>query len=148
MPHVLIVDDEAEIQTGVSPLVAAEGFSVAAAGTLREARIQLSRQQPDALLLDLRLPDGNGMDLVADVERRKGTQIILITGIASVETAVEALRIGAADYLVKPVNLARLRAVLSRIPRPSDLQAEIGDLRGELRRLGRFGPMLGNSAVM
>ncbi|HZP13195.1 MAG TPA: sigma-54 dependent transcriptional regulator [Nevskiaceae bacterium] len=148
MPHVLIVDDDPQTREALGALTAAEGFSVAVAADLREARIQLTRQQPDALLIDLTLPDGSGLDLIPEVERRSGTEIILITGNASVETAVEALRVGAADYLVKPVNVARLRAVLSRVPRPADLKAQIGQLRGELRRLGHFGQMLGNSPAM
>jgi two-component system response regulator AtoC len=148
MPHVLIVDDDAETRAALGTLTAGEGFTVAAAGDLREARIQLTRQQPDVLLIDLNLPDGNGLELIPEVDRRAATEIILITGNASVETAVGALRVGASDYLVKPVNVARLRAILSRVPRPADLKAQIGSLRGELRKLGRFGHMLGNSPVM
>ncbi len=148
MPHVLIVDDDPETREALGTLTAAEGFSVTAAGDLREARIEITRQQPDVLLIDLSLPDGSGLDLIPQVERRNGTEIILITGNASVETAVEALRVGAADYLTKPVNVARLRALLSRVPRPADLKAQIGTLRNELRRLGRFGHLLGNSQAM
>ena len=78
---------------------------------------------------------------------RASTEIVLITGHASVETAVEALRLGAADYLTKPINFRRLKALLSRVPRTVDLKAEIGALRGELRRLGHFGQMLGAAPV-
>ncbi|MGE5623088.1 MAG: sigma-54-dependent transcriptional regulator, partial [Bacillota bacterium] len=69
-------------------------------------------------------------------------------GHASVETAVEALRLGAADYLTKPINFKRLKALLSRIPRTVDLKEEIGVLRSELRRLGHFGQMLGAAPAM
>ena len=75
------------------------------------------RQRPDVVLIDLKLPDGSGMDLFNDIESRATTEIVLITGHASVETAVEALRLGAADYLTKPINFRRLKALLSRIPR-------------------------------
>ena len=148
MPSVLIVDDDPDTREVLGTLTAAEGFSVAAAGDLREARIQMTRQQFDVLLIDLSLPDGSGLDLIPEVDRRNGTEIILITGNASVETAVEALRIGAADYMTKPLNVARLRSALSRVPRPADLKAQIGALRSELRRLGRFGHLLGNSQAM
>jgi DNA-binding NtrC family response regulator len=148
MPHALIVDDDPQTREALGALTAAEGFSVAAAADLREARIQLTRQQPDVLLIDVTLPDGSGLDLIPEVERGTDTEIILITGNASVETAVKALRVGAADYLTTPVNVARLRSVLSRVPRPADLKAEIGTLRSELRRLGRFGNLLGNSPAM
>ena len=148
MPHILIVEDDANARAALCELVGAEGFTTAQAGSLRDARIQMSRHSPDAVLIDLQLPDGNGMDLMEDIAPHSGTEIIVMTGHASVETAVEALRMGAADYLVKPVNFQRLKSVLARIPRPGDLKAEIGSLRGELRRLGLFGQMLGNSTVM
>lgn len=148
MPHILIVEDDANARAALGELVGAEGFTTALAGSLRDARIQMSRHSPDAVLIDLVLPDGNGMDLMEDIPPHSGTEIIVMTGHASVETAVEALRMGAADYLVKPVNFQRLKSVLARIPRPGDLKAEIGNLRGELRRLGLFGQMLGNSPVM
>ncbi|AXW64739.1 sigma-54-dependent Fis family transcriptional regulator (plasmid) [Ralstonia solanacearum] len=148
MPHILIVEDDASARAALGELVSAEGFTTAQAGSLRDARIQISRHSPDAVLIDLVLPDGNGMDLMEDIPSHSGTEIIVMTGHASVETAVEALRMGAADYLVKPVNFQRLKSILARIPRPGDLKAEIGNLRGELRRLGLFGQMLGNSPAM
>ncbi len=148
MPHILIVEDDASARTALGELVSTEGFTTALAGSLRDARIQMSRHSPDAVLIDLLLPDGNGMDLMEDIPAHSATEIIVMTGHASVETAVEALRMGAADYLVKPVNFQRLKSILARIPRPGDLKAEIGTLRGELRRLGLFGQMLGNSPVM
>src|SRR6267142_2321776 len=62
--------------------------------------------------------------------------------------AVDALRAGATDYLVKPVDVERLRAILKRVPRAGELRAEIGELRDELRKLGRFGHILGSSPPM
>jgi DNA-binding NtrC family response regulator len=148
MPHVLIVDDEPNTRAALAEIVAAEGFTTAVAGDLREARIQIVRQAPDAVLTDLKLPDGSGMDLFQDLDPKLAVEVILITGHASVESAVAALRLGAADYLVKPINIQRLKAILDRIPRAGDLKAEIGSLRDELRRFGRFGRMLGNSSAM
>jgi DNA-binding NtrC family response regulator len=148
MPHVLIVDDEPNTRAALAEIVAAEGFTTAVAGDLREARIQIVRQAPDAVLTDLKLPDGSGMDLFQDLDPKLAVEVILITGHASVESAVAALRLGAADYLVKPINIQRLKAILDRIPRAGDLKAEIGSLRDELRRFGRFGRMLGNSTAM
>jgi len=148
MAHVLIVDDDANTRAVMAALVEAEGFTSASARDLREAHIQLTRQQPDVLLLDLYLPDGDGMDLLDAIDNRAATEVILITGNASVETAIGALRAGATDYLVKPVNVARLRTILSRLPKASELKSQIGALRGELRRAGYFGLMLGKSPVM
>src|SRR5207244_4955638 len=133
MSNVLIVDDDANTREALGALAQAEGFTTAAAGSVAEARIQLVRQRPDVVLMDLRLPDGSGMDLFEDLEDRSSIETILITGHASVESAVEALRLGASDYLTKPVNMQRLRAVLARVPKSGELRAEIGALREELR---------------
>ncbi|QJR11052.1 Regulatory protein AtoC [Usitatibacter rugosus] len=148
MPHALIVEDDEIAREALEELVRDAGFTTATAGTLRDARIQLTRQHPDVVLIDLKLPDGTGMDLVADIEDRRATQVVLITGYASVETAVEALRRGASDYLTKPINLERLKAVLSRVPKSGVLRAEIGKMRDELRDSGRFGRLVGRSPAM
>ena len=148
MAHALIVDDDENTRESMAALVEAEGFTTACAADLRAAHIQLTRQQPDIVLIDLHLPDGDGLDLIDAIENRSETEIILITGNASVDTAVAALRAGAADYLVKPVNIARLRSILQRVPKASDLKSQIGALRSELRRVGYFGHMLGKSPVM
>jgi DNA-binding NtrC family response regulator len=148
MPHLLLVDDDPEALEWLSELAKGEGFSVAQADSLRAARIHMSRLQPDVLLTDLQLPDGQGIELVNDLESRESTEVVLITGHASVESAVQALRLGATDYMVKPVDVDRLRAILRRVPRTGELRAEIGELREELRRLGRFGHLLGSSPPM
>jgi len=148
MPHVLIVDDDANTRDALAEIVMAEGFSSAVAGSIRDAQLRIAQQRPDVVLIDLKLPDGNGMDLFNDIEARATTEIVLITGHASVETAVEALRLGAADYLTKPINFRRLKALLSRVPRTVDLKKEIGELRNELCRLGHFGQMLGVAPSM
>ncbi|HUR41979.1 MAG TPA: sigma-54 dependent transcriptional regulator [Verrucomicrobiae bacterium] len=148
MPHVLIVDDDAATAAALSELVAAEGFTVAACGSVSDARAEVARLKPDIILCDLRLPDGSGLDVFRSVEASGGIEVVLITGHASVETAVQALREGVSDYLVKPVNPQRVKAILARVPRGGDLKAEIGSLRGQLRRLGRFDHMIGRSPAM
>jgi len=148
MSHVLIVDDDENTREALAAIATAEGFTTAVAGSVAEARIQLVRQRPDVVLMDLRLPDGSGIDLFEDLEDRSNIETILITGHASVESAVEALRLGASDYLTKPVNLERLKAVLARFPKSGELRAEIGALRDELRRLDRFGRLVGRSPAM
>jgi len=134
MPHLLVVDDEPNTRAALVEIVRAQGFTTSAAGDLREACIQIAYQMPDVILADLKLPDGNGMDLFKEVEAAGTVEFIVMTGHASVESAVDALRMGAADYLVKPINMQRLKSVLDRVPRTGDLKAEIGSLRGELLR--------------
>ena len=148
MPHVLVVDDDTDTLEWLAEFARGEGFTVSKATSLRNARIQLTQNRPDVLFTDLQLPDGSGLDLVEDLESPEATEIVVMTGHASVDTAVEALRRGAADYMVKPVDVARLQAVLKRVPAPHELTAEIGELRQELKGLGRFGHMIGSSPVM
>ena len=145
MPHVLIVDDDIDALASLEELVVREGFATATATNLKQAREQMALRRPDVVLLDLMLPDGDGMDLFQDVESRATTEVVLITGHASMETSIEALRLGAADYLIKPVNAKQIKAILSRVARPNDLKKEISVLRSELRSLGRFGRVLGTS---
>src|SRR5687767_3107663 len=149
MPHSLIVDDDRNFSAGLSELVSREGFTTSTAHNLKEARAELGKTYPDVTLVDLNLPDGSGLDLLHDIEAGGGGgQVILITGHASVDTAVEALRRGATDYLTKPVDFARVKAVLANVARTRELREEIGSLRGELRELGRFGPLIGASPAM
>jgi DNA-binding NtrC family response regulator len=147
MPHALIVDDDLSFRLGIAEVVNKEGFTTATASTLAEARTELQRQTPDVLLTDLQLPDGSGLSLLPEVEEAN-PEIILVTGHASVETAVDALRLGVTDYLSKPVDLARIKTVLANVSRTRELKREIGTLRTELRKLGRFGALIGASPAM
>ena len=148
MPHILMVDDDPEALEWLSEFVKSEGFTVGKASSLRGARINLAQMRPDVIFADLQLPDGEGIELIKDLETLEGTEFVLITGHATVESAVSALRQGASDYLTKPVDIDRLRAILKRVPGTAELREEIGELRQELRGLGRFGHILGNSPVM
>src|SRR2546428_4254228 len=148
MPHALIVDDEPDSAETLVALVATEHFTVATAGSLRDARRQMALQEPDIVLLDLVLPDGNGMQLFEDAKALPNTEVVLITGHASLETSIQALRLGAADYLVKPLNMKQLHGVLSRVTKPSALKAEVAHLTEELERDGHFGPLWGRAPAM
>jgi len=148
MAHVLIVDDEPDGAEMLAALIAAERFTVATAGSLADARRQIALQAPDLVLLDLLLPDGSGMKLISEVKAAKPCEVVLITGHASLETSVQALRLGAADYLVKPPNMAQLRGILSRLAKPSTLQADQMSLQQELEREGHFGQLWGRSDTM
>ena len=148
MARALIVDDDDAFVSGLAEVVRREGFTVALAGTLGDARREIADAPPDIVLVDLLLPDGNGMDLLETQEPGSGPEIVLITGNASLETAVDALRRGATDYLTKPIDMGRLKVTLNALARTVEMKDQIGCLRGELRRLGRFGPLVGGSAPM
>ena len=148
MGHALIVEDDADSARMMAALVGAEGFSAATARSLRDARRQMALQQPDLVLLDLRLPDGNGMALLDDQDLIGNSEVVLMTGHASLETSIQALRYGAADYLIKPISAKQLQSILSRVTRPSVLRAEVDSLNEDLQRTGRFGHLVGRSEPM
>ena len=129
-------------------IIASKGYSVAIVHSLEEARKQMAMQSPDLVLLDLRLPDGNGLTLFAEQSLLANSEVVLMTGYASLETSIEALRLGAADYLVKPVSRLQLEGVLSRVMRPSALAAELESWHERLRVTGRFGHLVGRSEPM
>ncbi len=144
----LIVDDDAHFRASLAALVAREGFQTREADTLARARERLAEAIPDVVLVDLSLPDGDGLELLRDEELPDALEVIVITGNATVDSAVSSLRDGALDYLTKPVDRARLKTVLTHVARTRELKQEVRDLRGELRELGRFGPMVGRSKPM
>ena len=125
-PHALLVDDDLGFVLGLAEAVQREGFTVSTATTLAQAREEIARQEPDALLVDLQLPDGSGLDLVQPADGRLPPGVVFITGHASVDLAVEALRRGAADFLTKPVDLARVKMALANLGRTRELSREIG----------------------
>ena len=148
MLSALILDDDPESQEALAALVALEGFQTLRAGTLAEARSRLASDLIDVALVDLTLPDGSGFDIVRDLQDHSSAEIVVVTGSASVDSAVEALRVGAADYLLKPVDTTRLRVILNNVARTRELKREVSALRGTLRELGRFGPLVGASPAM
>ncbi len=148
MPHVLIVDDDLSYLFGTAELVGREGFTTSTASSLAAAREELARQVPDVVLLDYSLPDGEGIELLEELRQLPDTDVIFVTGNASIESAVGAIRMGASNYLVKPVDFARIKAALATVEQTRRLKEQIGSLRGELRKLGHFGPLIGGSPAM
>ena len=148
MTHALIVDDDVDSAEMLATLLSGEGLSAATANTLAEARRQMALQSPDLILLDLHLPDGSGMTLLDDEKVRANAEIVLITGHASLETSIEALRLGAADYLIKPINIRQLKGVLSRVAKPAAVQAEISTLTHDATQSAKFGELRGRSPAM
>lgn len=148
MADALIIEDDRHTLNALATLVELEGFEVRTAQTLAEARVALGQRQPHVILSDLVLPDGRGITLLEELNNESSTEFILITGEASIGTAVEALRLGAYDYLTKPVDEARLTTLLANVARTRRLKEEINALRDELKSMGRFGKMIGTSEPM
>jgi two-component system response regulator AtoC len=149
MPHALAVDDDPNFLSALAELIEGQGFTTNTASTLRDARTQVSHKTPDVALVDLYLPDGSGIDLLKDLEQGNSTEVVLMTGHADVESAVQALRLGASDYLTKPLDIGRLKSILANVasvqPGISALVAEAEEATEEV---GRLGLLLGASAPM
>jgi two-component system response regulator AtoC len=148
MSHALIVEDDVDAAQMMAALVAGDNFTVATAHNLGDARRQLALQPPDIVLLDLQLPDGSGMSLFDDPELLAQSEVVLITGHASLDTSIQALRLGAADYLVKPISAKQLHGILSRVMRPSTLKAELATMNAKWKDTGTFGHLWGRSPMM
>jgi two-component system, NtrC family, response regulator HydG len=144
----LIVDDDDDFRASVAALVRREGFETRLAGSLEEARKSMSDESPDLVLVDLQLPDGHGLELLDDTLPASDTEFVVVTGNGGVDTAVHAMREGALDYLAKPFDPAKVSGVLANVARTRGLKRELNGLRWQLRKLGRFGKLVGSSPPM
>jgi two-component system KDP operon response regulator KdpE len=116
--HVLVVDDEPQILRGLKVVLRSAGFQVAQAATKREALDAIAVRPPDVIILDLVLPDGNGVEVCEEVRRWSTLPIIVLSAVGDEREKVRALDAGADDYVTKPFGTdeltARIRAVLRR----------------------------------
>lgn len=131
--RVLVVEDEAAIRRFVRLALEGEGMEVHEAETLRRGIIEAGTRRPDLIVLDLGLPDGDGVELIRDLRAWSQTPVIVLSARAAEEQKILALDSGADDYLVKPFGtgelLARVRAQLRRHAPTADDVLEFGDLR-------------------
>lgn len=112
--HILIIDDEPDLRTLYELTLLREGYRVEAAADLAQARAQLQEKRFDAVITDMRLPDGLGLELLRElVSQQRPERCVVITAHGSAENAVEALKVGAFDYLTKPVDLKQFRSVVA-----------------------------------
>lgn len=118
MTKVLIIEDDANIRQAIQILLEEESYRVIAAGTLAEGRKKTEAEQPDLVLLDLMLPDGDGLDYCREYHQRSNVPIIIVSAKGEEVDKVVGLEIGADDYLTKPFSkrelLARIKTVLRR----------------------------------
>jgi len=136
--RILIVDDEREVRDGLLEFLRDEGYETAGAETLAEARQDLSRSPFDLVLLDLRLPDGSGLDLLAELNVPDAPPVVVVTAFPEVQTAVRALKLGAQDYINKPFDLDELLLTVNRTLETRELREEVTSFReGQKLRLRR-----------
>jgi len=147
--RLLIVEDDAAQRVGLQKLLTSWGFAVDVARDGREALEKIAADRPSIVLSDLVMPNLGGLDLLRAL-KQDGSDItmVLLTAQGSVETAVEAIKQGAYDYLTKPVDPQRLRIVLDQVAARHDTLREVRALRRQLQERGTFGSLVGASLEM
>jgi two-component system KDP operon response regulator KdpE len=134
--RVLVVDEEPQIVRGLRVILTNAGYAVEEATTKREALDAVSVRPPDAIVLDLVLPDGNGIEVCTDIRRWSQVPIVVLSAVGDERQKVRALDAGADDYVTKPFGseelLARMRAVLRRKSEEGDSVVQIGNLEIDL----------------
>ncbi len=148
--HVLVVDDDEAVRKACCQIASGMGFAVVlGAESATAARAILKHQRIDLLLLDLKLPGGGGLPLLEQVKAlHPDTAVIVMTAFATVASAVEAMRIGAGDYLTKPFALEELTTVLERTAKQLELDVQSRLLRERLRTQQGMGGIVGQSPEM
>ena len=147
-PRVLVVDDEPQIVRGLRVILSNAGYGVEQATTKREALDAVSVRPPDAIVLDLVLPDGDGIEVCKEIRRWSQVPIVVLSAVGDERQKVRALDAGADDYVTKPFGseelLARMRAVLRRRSEDGDSAVRVGDLEIDLadRAVRRNGEQL------
>ncbi|MCG6551969.1 MAG: sigma-54 dependent transcriptional regulator [Candidatus Magnetominusculus sp. LBB02] len=149
MIRILVVDDEIGICRSLEMLFKKEGYDVAAAHTASVAIPMITERDFEIIFTDLKLPDASGLDIIKHAkERLPSCQIIVITGFASIETAVEAIKSGAYDYLTKPLAIDKVRVICKNAIEKITLTDEIAHLRKELYHSFGFENIIGKSQLI
>ncbi|HZI80246.1 MAG TPA: sigma-54 dependent transcriptional regulator [Vicinamibacterales bacterium] len=147
--RVLIVEDEPATRVGLTELVRTWGFTAASASDGQEALERITEFRPTIIISDLVMPRMSGLDLLRALANDGGEYtIVILTAQGTVETAVEAIKEGAYDYLTKPIEPQRLKILLDKIVERQDTLREVKVLRKQLRDQGAFGQMVGASSQM
>ena len=148
-PLLLVVDDELPVLKVVERLAAKIGFDVVTCASGAEAMRTLLRKPADLAMVDLRMPDVNGLDLLRQIRTTvPGCDVILMTAYAAVDSAVEAIKLGAREYLTKPFDFERLKQVLEDIRAELVRRAQVLALESQVARQLEFCGMLGRSPAM
>ncbi len=147
--QVLVVDDQEVIRELCTEIAESLGYRVTTAGSGDEALEVLEREHVDVLMTDLKMPGMGGMELLGHIKARSPqTEVLIMTAYGSVQSAVEAMKIGACDYITKPFNAEEVKLLLERAVQKMDVINENRLLREQVRYKSGYGDLLGSSPAM
>src|SRR5690606_37694478 len=148
-PKLLIVDDERHVAEGLQMILSDDGYAAEMATDGEEAWQKVQSGEFGLVLADLKMPGMDGLELFARMrEQGIDSEVIIITGAGTVASAVEAMRVGAYDYLTKPLDLARIKALVPKALEKYQVKTANRQLQERIEKLTRFGEMLGESEEM
>jgi DNA-binding NtrC family response regulator len=146
---IIIIDDDMLTRVSTADLIKSWGYEVETAASFNEGLKLVNEAVPDVAIIDLRLPDGDGMELLNLIrEGHPEVDAIILTGHASIDSAIEAIKKGAENYLEKPSDPNRLFVTLKKIAEKKDMRSEIVTLRRQLQKMGAFGALIGKAKPM
>lgn len=149
MIRVLIVDDEIRLAEAFKEQLTDEGMYVATAARGKDALLALRRETFDVVVLDIKLPDMDGVELLLKMKQLEpNMEVIMLTGFASVETAIRSMKIGAYDYLTKPCKMTELSSVISKAYEKKALKVRATVLEEQLHRIAGKTEFIGKSKEM
>lgn len=146
MSKVLIVDDEEKLRNLLARLIKLEGFAVTEVGNFKAAHKAIEREEPDVILCDVKLPDGNGIDFIKEVKEKHSTvEIILLTAYGNIPDGIQAMKNGAFDYITKGDDNDRVIPLLNKALEKVDLQKKIARLEEQVGKKYSFESIIGTS---
>jgi DNA-binding NtrC family response regulator len=146
---IIIIDDDMLTRVSTADLIKSWGYEVDTAASFNEGLKLVNEAVPDVAIIDLRLPDGDGMELLTLIrDGHPEVDAIILTGHASIDSAIEAIKKGAENYLEKPSDPNRLLVTLKKIAEKKDMRSEIVTLRRQLQKMGAFGALIGKTKPM
>lgn len=149
LEKVLIVEDEMHARTGLTELIASWGYRTECAADGAEGLERVVQWAPGIVVTDLKMPRMDGMELLERLrDLPQNVTVIMLTAQGSIESAVEAMRMGAYDYIPKPVDPVRLKTILQNASRQRESDVELEATRRQLRDTGVLGPLVGSSPEM
>jgi DNA-binding NtrC family response regulator len=146
---ILLVDDEKLIRWSLKQELSKDGFGILEAETVSQALVLLKEFDPDLIILDQKLPDGTGLDMLRQMKNGEGTlPVVMVTAYDRSDVAVQAMKLGAFDYVTKPINIEELKIVIAKVLESTRLKRQVAHYLKEQERQNGFCGMVGSSPVM